>query len=363
MKFDKLWKYSLFIATVSGCVDVQGPEMLPLLPDDVLAEIDIRSSGIMIAQGDSHKIQFDLIAMNEGVIPYDASRIKWLSQEPLIVSVNEDGVLYGAGLSDDPIEVTVSYEHKYVTKFDTVRVYVTNGRIDANEIRLIAIDSTRVGGIGMFGNPRVRVDLYKNGSLVRRGALIPISVEEPVEAIADGLGGPNGEPVYRITNARYLIGQFWVRSSLNLYGNEVNDSLSFTGLNNDFIVPALGVWTVASPAPVTVLDTMPLNLYQLCAIQMIMNLTSDAVDIVYSDSTAPSTGCDMVSDAKLDSLNMPYPRHGQFVGGNVLNLPPFAMAFRKSNTSGIVSYRVRKSSTKEYLPTFTNHIKQADVQD
>lgn len=365
MRFDRLWKCSILIAAVSGCVDVGGPEMPPLASNDILAEISVRSRAIMIAQGDSHQIQFDLIAMNEGVIPYNIDNITWVSQDPLIVSVNEHGVLYGADITDDPVQVTVSYNHNYVTKFDTVSIYVTNGRIDANEIRLIAIDSTRVGGSGMFGNPRVRVDLYKNGSLVRKGALIPITVEEPAEAIVDGFGGPDREPVYRITNMRYLIGKFWVRSSLNLYGNEVNDSLSFTGLNNDFINPAIGIWPVADPLnpPVTVLDTMPLNLYQLCAMQMIMNLSMDAVDIVYSDSAASPTGCDPVPESQLDSMNLGFPRYGQFIGGNVLNMPPYSLAFRKSSTAGIVSYRVRKSATGEYLPTFTNHLKQADVQD
>lgn len=363
MKLTHILKSSLVLAMGTACVDIQGPEMEPLKPNDVLAEIKISSTAIMIAKGDSHQIDFKLIAMNDETIPVDLDRIKWTSVESQIVSVSNTGVIRGLDVSEGPIHVAVEYEHKYVTKFDTVSVYVTNERIDANSIRLIALDSTRVGGFAAYGGPRVRVDLYKDGALVEKGALIPIQVDLPALASPDGVGGPNGEPVYRITNDKSIIGKFWVRSSLNLYGNEVNDSLSFTGLYSGFVVPAFGVGSVTpeNAPPIPVLDTIQLKFYQACALQMIMNLSMDSVDIVFSDSTASSSGCIPMGTGAIEGIGLGV--HGEFVGGNVLNMPPFSIALRKSNTTGVITFSARKSATKERLPWFIGHIRQIDVQD
>lgn len=357
------WTLSLVLLLGAACVDIQGPEMEVLAPSDVLAEIKIRSSAIMIAKGDSHQIGFDLIAMNEDTIPVDWKSIKWISSESQIVSVDSTGLVRGLEVSDGPILVATEYHHKYVTKVDTVRIYVTDGRIDADQIRLVALDSTRVGGFGVYGTPRVRVDLFKGGTLVEKGALIPIQVDAPAVADVDGEGGPSMEPVYRIRNEKYLIGKFWVRASLNLYGNEVNDSLSFTGLYNDLPIPAIGAVDIPPnySEPIPVLDTLPLHLYQLCAAQLILNVSSEPVDIVFSDSTASATGCLLGPPDALNSFGLPV--HGEIIGGNVINMPPFSIAFRKSNTPGVISFRIRKSATKEYIPWFIGHIKQVDVAD
>src|SRR5690606_5210360 len=154
--------------------------------------------------------------------------------------------------------------------YDTVSVYVTENRIDANEIKLVVIDSTRTGGYGTGGLPRVRVDLYKNGSLVEKGSSIPLQVDLPVTAIPDNTGGPDAEPVYRIRNDKLFIGYFWVRSSLNLYGNEVRDSVRFQGLHNDQGFPAPTFYDVSDPNKPTLLDTLAIMNYQLCAVVMVM---------------------------------------------------------------------------------------------
>jgi hypothetical protein len=242
-------------------------------------------------------------------------------------------------------------------------VYVTDGIIDANEIKLVALDSTRVGGMGdVSGKPRVRIDLYKDGALVRKGALIPLQVDAPATASADIQGGPDREPVYRIINQKLLLGKFWIRSSLNLYGNEVSDSVSFTGLYGD-AASFISVTTIPPNAVISppILDTIPLKTYQLCAGATILNMSSDSIDVIFSDSTASSTGCAPGNGAML--AFPPFSSYGEHIGGHVLNIPPMSVALRRSNTSGVISYTVRKSATKEPIPFFVSHWRQRDFED
>lgn len=357
-------KILILSSFIIGCVDIQGPEREPLEPGDVLSEIKIRSNAIMIANGDSLQIPFDIIATNNDLLPVDLEKIRWKSLEAQVVSVSPSGVVKGLNISNGPIFVAVQYSYNDVTRHDTVSVYVTNGRIDANELKLIALDSTRVGGVGSSGGtPRVRIDLYKDGFLVEKGALIPIQVDAPATATAAALGGPDGEPVYHITNQRSLLGKFWIRSSLNLYGNEVNDSISFTGLYGDFVLPAISAYEVSpgSEPPIPILDTIALRTFQLCAPWLILNLSMETIDVVFSDSTAQSTDCDTGDSAVVTGVGLP--AHGIFIGGNVTNMPPFSAAVRKSRTAGIISYSMRKSSDKQLLPWFASRMEQQDVQD
>lgn len=364
MKFLNLIKWSLLIVLGTACVDIEGPSREALGPSDILAQIKIKSEAIMIAKGDSHKIDFDIIAMNEDAIPYDASKIKWTTLEAQTVTVTNDGVIYGREVSMSPIKIIVHYEHKYVTRLDTVSVYVTDGKIDANEIRLISLDSNRIGGNPIDGGrPRLRVDLYKNGVLVKKGSLIPLQPDPPVTTTVDGTGGPDSEPVYRVNNDNLLIGKFWIRASLNMYGNVVSDSVSFTGLYGILVSPIIVIGNISenNPGPIPLLDTIPLRPYQLCSYQFIVNMSTSAVDVVFSDSTESDSGCDPAPVGISGALG--FPGYGEFVGGNVLNIPSGTVAIRRSRTNGVVSYTVRNSQSKVTIPWFIGHMKQVDVDD
>lgn len=342
-----------------ACVDIQGPEREALSPSEIFSQVKINSSAIMIAKGDSHSIAVGVYAMSGSSIPIDPDSIQWSSSDAQTVRVSSTGTIYGLKVSSSPVQVIVSYKHKYVTKSDTANVYVTDSVIDANAIRLVSLDSNRVGFLGAL-LPRVRVDLYKGTERVEYGALaIPVQVDQPASELMDITGGPDNDPVYLITNFRSLIGKFWVRASLNLYGNEVSDSIPFTGLYpgaRGVLVSALPAEQVAST---TILDTLPLNLYQPCSVITITNQSADTIDVVFSDSTASSVHC-----AGAPSLLIfPFPYLGSFIGGNILSLPPSYVAQRQSATRGIIVYRIRKSSTKEFLPYFTGHYKQLEPDE
>lgn len=363
MKYINLIKWTFVFASIVACVDIEGPSRESMGPSDVLAQIKIRSEAIMIAKGDSHRIDFDLIAMNEDAIEYDKAHIKWSTLESQTVPITSDGVIYGREISRAPIRIIASYEHRNVTKLDTVSVYVTDGRIDANEIRFTSIDSNRIGAHPLTGYPRVRVDLYKDGLLVEKGSLIPIQVDPPVTVTADPTGGPDAEPVYRVNNDRLLIGNFLVRASLNLYGNVVTDSLSFTGLYGSMVAPIIVVGDLPEGynAPLPLLDTIPMRTAQLCSNQFILNMGTVEFDVLFSDSTESSTSCGALPAGASGLLG--FPGYGEFIGGNVLRIPPGKAAIRKSRTDGVISYSVRYSSTQEIIPWFIGRRKQIDVQD
>lgn len=365
---DKLLKMAVYgiacIGLMSACVDIEGPGIPAYPTSDILAKFDVRSSAVMIAEGDSLQIAFDLIAMNGGSIPYDPTKIEWRSMEAQKVWVTGTGMLYGMELTDGPIEVIAKYTHNHVTKYDTIGVYVTDGVIDANELKLIALDSTTVGAGGLIsGHTRIRIDLYKNGQLVKLGAQIPLMVDKPADAELIIGGGDNGETVYAITNDRNLLGHFWVKSSLNLYGNEVKDSISFVGTHSSIVTAMAVVSTVdpERPDPPVLLDTIQAYQVGPCALHTIMNLSMVNIDIVYSDSTAAVNECGPTSPELL--ANMGFPFHGEFIGGNVTNVPPFSIAFRKSRTLGVVSFYARESDSKKPLLMFANHFEQVRIDD
>ncbi len=351
---------SLLLMITSACVDIQGPEMEAFPDKDILARIRIRSDAIMIAKGDSQKIAFDIVSMTKDSIPFDPHNIKWSTEEAQIVSVSRDGVIYGRDTSEGPVRIHVAYEHNHVTRYDTVSVYVTSGVIDANSLRLISLDSTRIGASAV-NPPRVRIDLYKDGGLVKKGAIIPVKIDEPAVASVDQSGGLDGEAVYRITNNNFLIGKFWIRASLNLYGSEVSDSIQFTGLYGSFITPLGFISTVSPGQQIPLLDTIPLGQYQLCALYAVLNFSPDPVDVLFSDSTASSSGCDAGDISLVEVFGLPI--HGIFIGGNVYNMPPNTIIVRRSNTAGRIVWSVRNSITKKLIPEFTSHFRQVDVQD
>lgn len=349
----------LLMITCLACVDIEGPEMEPLGPGQILSRVEFPTSTVMMVKGDSHRIDLGIYAMNRESIPYNPDSIRWSSAEATVVKVTEAGVLYGLQVSDGPVLVTATYRHKYVTMTDSLSVYVTDGTVDVNKIRLVSLDSSKIDYYAMYGYPRVRVDLFNGDTLVERGAVLPIAVDAPADATIDYTGGPNQEPVYRIRNTKSFIGKFWVRTSVNIYGNVVKDSLEFTGLYGSYIPgPNISDLPEGQAQISTNLDTIPLRLYQPCAYVFLSNTSTDTIDFVFSDSLASPTGCAESTLHPMLSFSFGSEILGQFIGGNFIAMPPKSVATRQSNTVGIITYSVRKSSTKEIIPFFIGHYKQ-----
>lgn len=337
------------VLIVQACVDIQGPAPQPLPTNQVISELQIGSSAAMIEVGDTVQLTVRAVAMDESEIAVDPSMIRWGSSDSSQVYVDSLGRVIGKVQSTIPVTISAAYRHVLTTKFDTVQVYVTENRINATSVRIVVLDSNRVGANPLFGYPRIRTDLYRGDTLVLVGAQIPISATQPVVLIGAPNGGPDGEPVYFVSNDKSRLGKFWITTSVNLYGNEVRDSIEFTG-TYPIIAPAIQVVTgqAGGIQPDTLAPDEPIQNVAPCGIVVIFSLAMVPIDIVFSDSTASSVGCDPIAPESL--LGFGFPVHGDFIGGNVMTMPPFSVAVRRSNTTGTISYYVRDAITKERLP-------------
>lgn len=345
-----------------GCSSFEGPPLENVGASDVLAEVKLSAGAAYVAKGDSLEIGFDLIAADGSIIPYDSTSAKWTTSFAAAVPVTNMGVVFGYTITESPVRVTLQYKHNYITKSDTIDVYVTELKQAANQLKLVSLDSNRVGG-AVFGTPRIRVDLYKDGVMLTEGSVLPVFAESPTEAVINLTGGPNNKPIYNIRNPKNQIGTFWIHSSVNLYGNIVKDSLKFTGLYSDIA----GTGTLMSflpdnPPPAVNLDVIPLKLGQLCTIHLLINFsTNDTIDWVFSDSTASDTGC--LPDLSDFGSRLGRPSLPEVIGKNALSVPPLHAVVRRSRTEGVIVGMARISRTKQPLPWTAYHVKQLDVEN
>jgi hypothetical protein len=355
----QLLTMGLLAATVGGCVDVKGPVPKPLGSSDVLAAVEITAPAVMMVLSDTVQLGIRAIAMDNSEIPVDPMRIQWKSLDSSQVYVDSLGRVIGRVQSTIAVDIIATYRHERTTKADTIPVYVTATKLDATSIRLVAVDSTRVG-TNAFTFPRIRVDLYRGDTLVMQGAQIPITAPKPVTITYSAFGGPNLEPVFSVDNKSYL-GKFWIKAAAQLYGNLVADSIEFRGI---YPAAAWSMWVVADQDGNFVANEMspdmPIPNAQPCAIVAVILFAMTPIDIVFSDSTASSTGCEPIPLDWFEEVGLP--PGNDIIGGNVLNLQPFSIAIRRSNTQGQISLYLRDAITKERIP-ISYRFNQVHIED
>ncbi len=352
-------KYLLILSIIatgllgsSACVDIEGPQMQPVSESDILSRLTVGVEAIMMMKGDTLPLTLTATAMDGSIIEIDPTNIVWKSVDPGQVSVDTLGRLIGRMATVLPVHITASYTHNIVTMIDTVSVYVTQDRIEASSIKIVVLDSNRIGANAILGLPRVRIDLYEDGDLTQRGSQIPIQVPAQIKAQFLGAGGPNGEPVYEINNNLSYIGKFWVKSSVNLFGVKVLDSVEFEGLY-PAALSRFGLSTNFLTGEVIPLSRgFNEKLYiQPCAFVVVLNAMfgRGPIDWVFSDSLANDDGCATVDNAILqEALSTPI---GQSrIGGNVNGISSLMLGVRRSSTVGIVSVYVHDSESGERLP-------------
>lgn len=349
--------YILFLL-IPACVDVEGPAPIALSPGDILAEVRFPTRAVMMEMDDSLTLLPQVVAMNGTSLVVEPRQIIWKSEDSIRVYVDTLGKLTARIADDIPVKIIASYWRFGITKADTIPVYVTPTRIDATEIRLLPIDSSRVGsGIG-FGKPRVRADLYKDGEVVVSGASIPMTVPLPVVLIYSREGGPDKEPVYLVNNDKGYLGEFWVKASVNLYGTEVVDSVLFNGI---FPAGNLGITILpGNDGGITAIEMAPdaiVRSFQPCGWVSVIVSIADPIDVVFSDSAADGDVCAPIPEEVLIQ-GAGFPVKRSIVGGNMLNIGhdssvgflPFTQFLRRSNTVGSITYYVRHAVTKKRLP-------------
>lgn len=351
IRLAKGWRRRQLCATISlsslflvACSSMEGPEFRGISSTDLLSRIDISERAIMIQNGDSLDLGVSAYSADRAELSIGEGAVRWTSEDSSIVSVTQSGRIKTKKASDISVNIVASYKRGMVTKNDTIPVFVTEDRYDATSARLISLDSNYVGmnGLELFGLPRVRLDLYREGSLIFRGAKAYLAAPDEISLeYRQSFDGEIGN-YYLVNNILGYSGSFWIKAVLNLYGTRVADSIEFTGTHTAGITlnlfpPAPGEPIAGSMKP----TDLPV-LAQPCAVVMIAQFTTEPLDIVFSDSAVSPSGCDTIPDIGFPILKS--------MGANLLSVPPSTIAVRKSSTKGPVSIWLRDPVTGDSIP-------------
>lgn len=342
----------LTVATIA-CVDIEGPERPLVDPVDVLAGIEISTRSVMMQVGDTLPVHVIATSMEGTQIPIaDPLSVTWISADPLRVFVDSTGNILALGTTSQAANIIAKWTYNGITATDTIPVLVTVNRLDVDDIRLISLDSTNVGPVHSLGHyPHLRIDAYKDGSVVLTGATLLLTSDANVEIRRINPPAP-AFPRYEIQNPNWVITKFYVRARGNVYGTEVADSIEFQGLYRAGYVgyamenPETGEFAVGD------LGTSGRNI-QRCADVVLYTISADLrpIEIVFSDS-AEVSDCDPAVDDDA-------PFNGQFMGGNmhITYDEPFMIYTynRKSSALGKVTYFIRDAVTKERLSQDAEH--------
>jgi hypothetical protein len=344
------------VLALTACLEIEGPETPAVDPNEILAKFRFSTRAVMMTVGDTLRLPVQAVAMNNTELTFDRRDIIWRSQDSAVVYVDTLGTVLARAQTTTPVRIVATYQRSGVTLADTIVVYVTLNKLSATSVRLIALDSTRVGiGDGYATFPRIRVDLYEDTAIAVRGAQLPLTTPSYVSTIFSATGGPENEPVYFVNITRYYLGSFWITASINLYGVEVRDSVRFEGLYPagailNYLVPNEEGEIVAGMPPSNQVLTL-----QPCAVVLILSAVTDRnIDIVFSDSTASSSGCAPMPESILQQGYFGLPFTDHIVGGNMTNVRPpefmpLGVLVRRSSTIGEISWYVRDAVTKQRL--------------
>lgn len=351
----------LSISMLFACSEITAPDPIKLPTSDIIYRLSFTTKAVMIVSSDTITLKAIAIFADSSQAIVDPNKVFWRSIDPSIVRVDSAGKIQALVASDLPTEIIGTYTHNGVTKADTIPVYVTSTRIDATDIKIEVLDSTHVGAIALNGTPKIRIDLYKDGIVSKEGVQLPIIARPGI--VVSAVPGSLGVFKYQITNSKGALGKFYIYASLNLYGNEVRDSLEFTGLypasNN---LPSIIQNMEGGVSAPTMKPSDPVKYIQPCGIVkflLLLPLTTKPVDIVFSDSLqSGSETCAPISDA--DTKPGASPVRANQVWGNVTGIvgPGLVVVVRRSPTVGEVSYYLRDAITKDSLPVSGRYIQK-----
>lgn len=348
------------LSAAIACVDIQGPAPKPLAPSEILSQLQFSTRAVMMSVSDTVSLSVSTIYMDgsQSLIPADS--INWSSQDSAQVYIDTTGVVTALKESNIPVGVIASYKRSGTTKSDTIPVYVTANQLDADRIMLVSIDSSSVGANPPAENPRIRVDLYHGQALVMKGAIVPLTVPEPVTVTYLSSGGPDGEPVYAVGNNRGYLGPFWVKGSVLLYNTEVKDSVLYQG-----VYPATGPMILIQSTgdggvhSMEMLPDDPVPNIQPCGWVLVIatGIPDRQLDVVFSDSLSLENECNDIPLTLLNEFRVlgAVPIFDNIVGGNLKSVKPtgplpFTLWIRRSGSEGEISYFVRDAVTGDSLP-------------
>lgn len=349
--FDRTIKY-LMVFAVCACSDIKAPDPIRLASSETLYKLRFSTKAVRMVTGDTITLRAVATFADSSQTIIDPARVNWRSLDVTRVRIEESGKITAGAASASPTDIIATYTYNGVTKADTIPIYVTATRIDADEIKIVMLDSAKVGALAFNPTPRIRIDLYKNEVVSQTGVQLPLTVPGGLRVTPVVVSGSPGIFNYAVFNDKSILGSFFIHASFNLYGNEVRDSVEFTG-----VYPAGVLFNTISrnaegdiTAGTEIKPGDPIRYLQPCAAVKIFVLSSTKpIDIVFSDSLPlGDETCAPLSDQEVHSSG---PVAVNQISGNVLNVPlgGLRVVVRRSATIGEVSYYVRDAVTKERL--------------
>lgn len=332
-----------------SCVDVEGPVPQPLTPSEVLADLKMSTFGAVMQLGDSLDLEATAFAMDGSEIPInDRRELSWFSSDRVRVRVDSMGRIYAQSASSEPVYIGVKWTLKGITEADSIPVTVTDTRYDLTSIKLVPLDSLRVGN--GFTSPNIRIDGYAGNDIAVEGAILPLFASAPVTITR--LSGAN---YFTVSNLKSHIGKFVVRVGGNVYGKEMSDSIEMTGIypaNSGTNINMMAWEANPNPDAGWVIEDH-IGYFQPCAAFLLGAVTTHRpIEVVFSDSaTSTQHDCELTDTAIVNNLGLPF---GKEVSGGNLEIPAntFGIFIRKSRTLGEVSWFARYADTKEIIPVF-----------
>ncbi len=345
MKLIRIWGGILL--SCIGCVDIQEPLSPPIEARNVFAEFHFTSDAMMTRVGDTLQLSLKAVAIDGSPLQIDLQKVQWKSLDSVRVYVDTFGRVVAKTVVTLPVEVQATYTSGTSTRTAVIPVYVTASEVlSASSLRIVVLDSTRVGyGDGPI-YPRIRLDLYDGVNRVRKGVQLPVTIPIPFKATYVQTGGPEQEPVYFVSNGGARLGKFWVKSFVNLYGVEVADSVEFTGT-----YPFMASWTLGEDSAGNPVSSGPsgLGVTAPCGVIRLMNFGPRPIEVVFNDSGSNIGGCGALPQNVLAFYGWIFPVFDA-VGDSVITVPSYAVGIRRSATRGEVSWYLRDPVTKERLP-------------
>lgn len=382
----------LVFIVVSGCSDIESPQIGSVPPDQILYQVRMSTNTVMMQRGDS--LQLSPLAISSTGSELDVNQadyITWSTTNGDIVTVDSTGLIKGiANTPSLPVNVSVSLKYGLVTKSHSIPVYITDSKIEISKIKLISLDSTRIsytpssgGGVPIDGGgrgttpPRIQIEAFYDGEPVIVSEALPL--EAPVGVI---FNFDRDAQIYRVLSGSRNIGKFMIRLSGNLYGNEVSDSLEFESVyyHSKIIANPGFSWTVlfdpingVPPLYARVetdsvwRNTVSSNniVLQKCAVVYINGGNEESIRLLYPEFRYPPLDIvfdDSANVSDCDSGNVDTSKYLEVLGGNVYNWSKSDKGVvRKSSAIGEVEWHVRDATTKEILFNGRYVVKEPEV--
>lgn len=357
------WLRAALTLCLISCVEFNGPKEDMVDPAQILSEAKWAAEAVMMQEGSVLELPVYAISMLGTEMDLaNADRIIWLSSGPSFVEVDSSGHIVAHRAGQNPVYITVSVTVGDVVKSHRIPVYVTENMLDAREVKLVSLDSTRIGGYAL-GENKIRIDLYRDGLAIVEGVRLPLIYPS---GIISQVASSGTRYVYGLRNNGHYIGDFYIFVDANVYGHSMRDSIKYTGLYpfRSIDVTSLGFTfqlTFIPPDIVTIYyDSSRIRVSEPAEVMRVVQPCAIIAFQGESGARAPDTPVDIVFDDSLSSVEcapLGLTEYEDVRGGNIINWIPGSKAIaRRSSTLGVVNWYVRDAVTKEHLDISGSYI-------